>query len=68
MKDFDRLGKYKKTATCPRPILVKFLRGFEASLMLSNKDSFSSSMIPIKPDMTRLDWEIEKVLLKRDII
>ena len=64
VKDFFRLGKYKRAATHPRPILVKFLRAFEASLVLSNKGSLSSSTISIKPDMTRVEWETEQALLK----
>ena len=64
IKDFYRLGKYKQTSTHPRPILVKFLRTFEASLVLSNKGSLSSSAISIKPDMTQVEQETEQVLLK----
>ena len=55
IKDYYRLGKYKQTSTHPRPILVKFLRAFEASLVLSNKGSLTSSAISIKPDMTRVE-------------
>ena len=61
IKDYYRLGKYKQTSTHPHPILVKFLRVFEASLMLSNK---GSSVISIKPDITWMEWETEQLLLK----
>ena len=64
IKDYYRLGKYKQTSTHPRPILVKFLRAFEASLVLSNKGSLTSSAISIKPDMTRVERKTEQVLLK----
>ena len=55
IEDHYRLGKYKQTSTCPCPILAKFLRAIEASLVLSNKGSLSSSVISIKPDMTRVE-------------
>ena len=63
IKDFYRLGKYKQTATRPRPILAKFLRAFEASLVLSKKGSLTST-ISIKPDMTQVEREVEQALLK----
>ena len=63
IKDFYSLGKYKQTATRPRPILVKFLRAFEASLVLSKKGSLTST-ISIKPDMTQVEREVEQALLK----
>ena len=63
VKDFYRFGRYKQTATCPRPILAKFPRAFEASLVLSKRGSFTST-ISIKSDMTRVEREVEQALLK----
>ena len=63
MKDFHRLGKYDQNNTHPRPILVKFLRAFEATLVLSCKSSLSSG-IAIKPDMSAEERKIESILLK----
>ena len=63
IKDFHRLGKFKENSTHPRSILVKFLRAFEASLVLSKKGSLNSP-ISIKPDMTRDERETEQALLK----
>ena len=54
----------KYSSSRPRPILVKFLRAFEASLVLSKRRSLTSSSISIKPDMTRAEREIEQALLK----
>ena len=65
IQDFHRLGKYKPTNTRPHPVLVKFLRTFEASLVLSKKDSLtSSSQISIKCDMSFEEDTIENALLK----
>ena len=61
MKDFHRLGKYDQNNTRPRPILVKFLRAFEATLVLSCKSSLSSG-IAIKPDMSAEERKIESIL------
>lgn len=64
IKDYHRLGKFKQSANRPRPILVKFLRAFEASLVLSKKGSLTSSSISIKPDMSRSERETEQILLR----
>jgi len=63
VKDCFRLGKYKSNASCPRPILIKFLRSTEASLALSKIASFQSP-VHIKPDLTPKERQAEKVLLK----
>ena len=63
-KDFHRLGKFRQNASKPRPILVKFLRMFDATLVLSNRASIKSSQISIKPDLTKDEREINNILLK----
>ena len=64
IKDFHRLGKFKQNNTRPRPLLLKFLRAFEASLILSKKGSLTSSQISIKPDMSPDERKVENALLK----
>ena len=64
IKDFHRLGKFKQSNNRPRPLLVKFLRTFEASLVLSNKDSLTASQISIKRDMSPEERTVENALLK----
>ena len=49
--------------THPRPLLVKFLRAFDATLVLSNKKSLTSG-VSIKPDLTLEERKIENALLK----
>ena len=51
-KDFHRLGKFRQNASKPQPVLVKFLRMFDATLVLSSRASIKSSQISIKPDLT----------------
>ena len=63
IKDFYRLGKFKQDNTRPRPLLVKFLRAFEATLVLSNKKSLTSG-VSIKPDLTLEERKVENALLK----
>ena len=65
IKDFYRLGKFNPGNNHrPRPILIKFLRAFDATLVLnSNKKSLSSG-ISIKPDLTVDERKIENILLK----
>ena len=43
IQDFHRLGKFKPSNICLHPLLVKFLRIFEASMVLFKKDSLTSS-------------------------
>ena len=66
IRDFHRLGKFKPSNTRPRPLLVKFLRTFEASIVLSKKDSLASSLqhVSIKRDMSLEERQIENALLK----
>ena len=64
IRDFYRLSKLKQSNSRPRPLLVKFLRTFEASLILSKKDSLTSSTISIKRDLSREERAIENALLK----
>ena len=63
LKDFYRLGKFDKNNTHARPLLVKFLRSFDATLVLSNRQSLTSG-ISIKPDLTLQEHKIENALLK----
>jgi len=63
MKDFHRLGKFVQSNTHPYPIPVKFLRAFEATLVLSSKRSLSSG-IAIKPGMSAEERKIISILLK----
>ena len=64
IKDIYRLGKFKPDSNRPRPILVKFLRNLDATMVLSSKRSITSSEITIKPDMTYEERKTETVLLK----
>jgi len=63
LKDFYRLGKYDPNKERPRPILVKFLRAFDASLVLSSKKALSPG-VTIKPDMSADERKTESILLK----
>ena len=49
--DFYRLGKFNTANLKPRPLLVKFLRVFDATLVLSKRGSLPSS-IYVKPNLT----------------
>ena len=64
IQDFHRLGKFKPNNTRPRPLLVKFLRTVEASLVLSKKVSLASSQVSIKRDLSHEERNIENALLK----
>ena len=63
IKDFHRLGKFKKNQDRPRPIIVKFLRILDAAAVLSNLDKISPPF-SVKPDMTPEQRSIESKLLK----
>ena len=64
IKDFYRLGKFNLGNNHrPRPILIKFLRAFDALVLNSNKKSLSSG-ISIKPNLTVDERKIENILLK----
>ena len=42
IKNYHRLGKFKQDSPRPHPLLVKFLRAFEALVVLFGKSSLSS--------------------------
>ena len=56
------MGKFKSNSH-PCPLLVKFLRTFETSLVLSKKESLSSPL-SIKHDMSLEERTVENLLLK----
>ena len=64
IKDIYRLGKFKPDSVRSRPILVKFLRNLDATMVLSSKLSITSFEISIKPDMTYEERKTEMLLLK----
>jgi len=49
--DFHRLGKFNPTSHKPRPLLAKFLRIYDATLLLPKGSSLPSPIV-IKPDLT----------------
>ena len=61
--DLHRLGKYQEQPRYPRPILIRFNRAIDVSLLLSKADSLPSGL-RIKPDMTRDERLTESILLK----
>jgi len=61
--DCFRLGKFKTNQPRPRPVLIKLKRIMDASAILANKKSLSSSLA-IKPDMSPEERKIESALLK----
>ena len=64
IKDFYRLGKFSASNTSsPRPILVKFLRTFEVTYVLSKRSQLKQP-ISIKPDMSRDERASEAAFLK----
>ena len=63
IKDCYRLGKFIPSRSKPRPILVKFLRSLDTSLILTNKKLLTPP-IYIKPDMTPEEKAKESILLK----
>ena len=63
IQDFYRLGKFNATNLKPRPLLVKFLRVFDATLVLSKRGSLPSS-IYVKPDLTREERAVDSAFLK----
>ena len=63
IQDFHRLGKFNATNSKPRPLLVKFLRAFDATLVLSKRGSPPSSIL-VKPDLTREERAIDSAFLK----
>ena len=63
IKDLYRLGRYKQNQSRPRPILVKFLRVFDAEAILSKRRNVPTPII-IKPDMTKEERVTESLLLR----
>jgi len=63
IRDLHRLGKYQEKSRRPRPILTRFNRVIDVSLLLSKSSSFPIG-IRIKPDMTPDEQQIESILLK----
>ena len=61
--DFHRLGKFNPTSLRPRPLLVKFLRIYDATLLLSKRSSLPSPIV-IKPDLTREERALDSAFLK----
>ena len=55
IRDFYRLGKFKESSKDPRPLLVKFLRAFEASIVLSSRRNDKS---------TREERDIHSIIMK----
>ena len=64
LSDCYRLGKFNPLHSKPRPILVKFIRVADVSLVLSKKGSLKAPTCTIKPDMTREQRLKEPILLK----
>ena len=63
VRDLHRLSKYQEKSRRPRPILTRFNRAIDVSLLLSKTSSLPSG-IRIKPDMTPEEQHIESILLK----
>lgn len=63
IRDLHRLGKYQEQSKRPRPILVRFNRAIDVSILLSKASSLPNS-IRIKPDLTPDERKTESILLK----
>ena len=63
IRDIHRLGKYQEKPNRPRPILTKFNRAIDVSLLLSKTSSLPKG-IRVKPDMSPAERETENLLLK----
>lgn len=63
IRDLHRLGKYQEQSRRPRPILVKFNRAIDVSILLSNTNTLPRG-IRIKPDMNPEERQTESLLLK----
>ena len=61
--DLIQLGKYQENSNRPRPLLVKFNRAIDVSILLSKTSSLPKE-IRIKPDMSLTERHTESVLLK----
>ena len=67
IRDILRPGKYHDHSQKPRPVLVRFNRAIDTSLLLS-KASKLPKYIRVKPDMSQEERHIdrESLLLKKD--
>jgi len=63
IRDLHRLGKYQEQSERPRPILIRFNRAMDVSLLLSRTSSLPNG-IRLKPDMTKDERLTESILLK----
>ena len=63
IRDQLRLGKYNEHSKQPRPVLVRFNRAIDRSLLLSKAGTLSGG-IRIKPDLSLKDRSIQSLLLK----
>ena len=63
ISDFHRLGKCSASNSKSRPILIKFLRTLDATLILSKRASLPKQIV-IKSDMTREERAVEAVYLR----
>ena len=63
MRDLLRLGKYRDNSKKPRPILVRFNRAVDSSLLLSKASALPKD-IRVKPDMSKEERLVESLLLK----
>ena len=63
IRDFYRLIKFRHDQSRPRPILIKYLRVFDAEAVLSKRSSFCAPIV-IKQDMTKEERLVESILLR----
>ena len=63
IRDLIRLGKYREQSKKPRPILIRFNRAIDTSLLLSKASKLPKD-IKVKPDMSHEERHIESLLLK----
>jgi len=61
--DFHRLGKFNPTSLRPCPLLVKFLRIYDTTLLLSKRSSLPSPIV-VNPDLTREERALHSAFLK----
>ena len=62
IRDCLRLGKYKQSASRPRPLLLKLNRSLDVTTILSNRDKAPQG-IAIKPDLTLQERQRNSLLL-----
>ena len=63
IRDLLRLGKYRDNSTKPRPILIRFNRAVDSTLLLSKASALPKG-IRVKPDMSQEERLVESLLLK----